>query len=308
MPNRIAVIDLGTNTFHILIAEAQADHSFKDLHRQRFFVKLAEEGIETIGKAPLDRGFKALTHFKNLIEELQVTKVKAIGTAALRTATNGPTFVQEVKDKLGFQIELISGHQEASFIHKGVTLAVPFQEQNYLLMDIGGGSVEFIIANKNQVHWAQSFPIGVGVLYKKFHKSNPISDQEIIATNTYIKDYLAPLRIALQKFPATTLVGASGTFDVLESLLAKKITSPTHAYVAVEDFSPLYERIIKTTETERYEMQTIPDNRADMIVVALILIDYILKNVAIDQIIVSKYAMKEGIMVDLLQTEITSMS
>ena len=143
MPNRIAVIDLGTNTFHILIAEAQADHSFKDLHRQRFFVKLAEEGIETIGEAPLERGFKALTHFKNLIEELQVIKVKAIGTAALRTASNGPAFVQQVKEKLGFQIELISGDQEATFIHKGVSLAVPFKEQNYLLMDIGGGSVEY---------------------------------------------------------------------------------------------------------------------------------------------------------------------
>jgi len=134
MPNRIAVIDLGTNTFHILIAEAQADHSFKDLHRQRFFVKLAEEGIETIGQAPLDRGFKALTHFKKLIEELQVTQIKAIGTAALRTASNGPAFVQQVKEKLGFQIELISGDQEATFIHKGVSLAVPFKEQNYLLM------------------------------------------------------------------------------------------------------------------------------------------------------------------------------
>lgn len=300
MPNRIAVIDLGTNTFHILIAEAQADHSFKDLHRQRFFVKLAEEGIETIGEAPLERGFKALTHFKNLIEELQVIKVKAIGTAALRTASNGPAFVQQVKEKLGFQIELISGDQEATFIHKGVSLAVPFKEQNYLLMDIGGGSVEFIIANKHQVHWAQSFPIGVGVLYKRFHKSNPITAQEITATNVYIEDSLVPLKIALQKFPTTTLVGASGTFDVLESLLAKKMASPTHAFVAADDFPPLYERIIQTTEAERYAMQTIPDNRADMIVVALILIDYILKSVRIEEIIVSKYAMKEGIMADLL--------
>ncbi len=303
MPNRIAVIDLGTNTFHILIAEAQANHTFKDLHRQRFFVKLAEEGIETIGKASLDRGFKALTHFKKLIEELQVTKVKAIGTAALRTASNGPAFVQQVKEELGFHIELISGRQEAAYIHKGVVLAVPFKEQNYLLMDIGGGSVEFIIANQHQVHWAQSFPIGVGVLFKKFHKSNPIADTEIIATNKYIEDFLLPVKIALQKFPASTIVGASGTFDVLESLLAKEIASPTHAYVAVKDFSPLYERIIRTTEVERYEMQTIPDDRADMIVVALILINYILKTAAIDQIIVSKYAMKEGIMMDLLSIE-----
>lgn len=301
MPNRIAVIDLGTNTFHILIAEAQADHTFKDLHRQRFFVKLAEEGIETIGQAPLERGFAALTHFKKLIEELQVTKVKAIGTAALRTASNGPTFVQQVKEQLDIQIELISGSQEAAFIHKGVALAVPFKEQNYLLMDIGGGSVEFIIANNQQVHWAQSFPIGVGVLYKGFHKSNPIAASEIIATNAYINSFLNPLKKALAEFPAHTLVGASGTFDVLESLLAKETASPTHAYVAVKDFTPLYDHIISTTEAERYAMQTIPDTRADMIVVALILIDYILKTVAIDQIIVSKYAMKEGIMLDLLQ-------
>lgn len=301
MPNRIAVIDLGTNTFHILIAEEQADHSFKDLHRQRFFVKLAEEGIETIGKAPLDRGFAALTHFKKLIEELQVTKVKAIGTAALRTASNGPAFVQQVKEKLGFQIELISGIQEAAYIHKGVALAIPFKEHNYLLMDIGGGSVEFILANKHQVHWAQSFPIGVGVLFKGFHKSNPITDTEILATKIYIDSFLGPLKIALQKFPASTLVGASGTFDVLESLLAKETVSPTYAHVAVKDFFPLYDQLISTTEAERYAMQTIPDTRADMIVVALILLDYILKTIAIDQIIVSKYAMKEGIMLDLLQ-------
>ncbi len=302
MPKRIAVIDLGTNTFHILIAEEQSDHSFKDLHRQRFFVKLAAEGIETIGQAPLDRGFAALTHFKKLIEELEVTKVKAIGTAALRTASNGPAFVQQVKEKLGIQIELISGDQEAAFIHKGVTLAVPFKAANYLLMDIGGGSVEFILANKDKVHWAQSFPIGVGVLYKGFHKSNPITATEILATNTYIDRFLAPLKKAVAEFPASTLVGASGTFDVLESLLAKEMVSPTHAYVAVSDFHPLYDRLVSTTEAERYAMQSIPDTRADMIVVALILIDYVLKTIAIDQIIVSKYAMKEGIMVDLLQT------
>ena len=301
MPNRIAVIDLGTNTFHILIAEEQPDQSFKALHRQRFFVKLAEEGIETIGQAPLERGFAALSHFKKLIEELEVTKVKAIGTAALRTASNGPAFVQQVKAQLGFQIELISGSQEAAFIHKGVALAVPFRQENYLLMDIGGGSVEFILANKNKVHWAQSFPIGVGVLYKGFHKSNPITATEIKATNAYIDSFLNPLQKALAAFPAHTLVGASGTFDVLESLLAKEMASPTHAYVSVKDFFPLYDRIISTTEAERYAMQTIPDTRADMIVVALILIDNILSTVAIDQIIVSRYAMKEGILLDLLE-------
>ena len=145
MLNRYAIIDLGTNTFHLLVAEQQLDNSFKELYRKRYFVKLAEEGIETIGQASLQRGLVALQHFRQVIDELQVKKVKAIGTAALRTATNGPAFVQQVKEDFAISIELITGSQEAAYIHQGVAMAVPFQEENYLLMDIGGGSVEFII-------------------------------------------------------------------------------------------------------------------------------------------------------------------
>ena len=186
MPKRYAVIDLGTNTFHLLVAEQQADNNFKELYRKRFFVKLAEEGIETIGKASLKRGLAALQHFRQVISELQVDKVKAIGTAALRTASNGPAFIKQVKEELDLSIELITGNQEAAYIHQGVAMAVPFQANNYLLMDIGGGSVEFIIANKDKVHWAQSFPIGVGVLFKNFHQHEPILSTEITATKSFI--------------------------------------------------------------------------------------------------------------------------
>jgi len=301
MPNRrYAVIDLGTNTFHLLIAEQQADNTFKELYRKRYFVKLAEEGIETIGKAPLQRGLAALQHFRQVIAELQVNKVKAIGTAALRTASNGPSFMQQVKQELGIDIELITGNQEAAYIHQGVAMAVPFQEQNYLLMDIGGGSVEFIIANKSKVHWAASFPIGVGVLYKKFHQHDPILPTEIAATKAYIDSFLSPLKDALQQFSAKVLVGASGTFEVLEFLLAKDKVFPTYAYINVADFHPFYKKIQGTTIQERLQMKDIPDTRADMIIVALILIDYMLALFGIEQIIVSKYAMKEGILADLL--------
>jgi len=302
MSKRLAVIDLGTNTFHLLVAEAQANQTFKEIYRKRFFVKLAEEGIETIGTAPLQRGMQALTHFQQIIQEMGVEQVKAIGTAALRTASNGPNFIQTVKEQIGIQIELISGAKEAAYIHKGVALAVPFSSDNFLLMDIGGGSVEFIIANQDTVHWAQSFPIGVGVLYKKFHQHEPILDNEIAATYQYIESFLPPLLKALHQYPATTLVGASGTFDVLEFILAKE-KHPTYALVPIDNFPPLYERLLASTKAERYAFKDIPDERADMIVVAVILIEYILKAVDIEQILVSKYAMKEGILAELLSLE-----
>jgi len=305
MSKRLAVIDLGTNTFHLLVAEAQTDNTFKEIYRKRYFVKLAEEGIETIGRASLQRGMEALTAFKKIIQELEVHQVKAIGTAALRTASNGPSFMQQVKNQLGIQIELIDGRKEAAYIHTGVSLAVPFSNENYVLMDIGGGSVEFIIANKNKVHWAQSFPLGVGVLYKKFHRHEPILKEEIQATIDYVDSFLSPLKTALRQYPVSTLVGASGTFDVLEFILAKE-TFDTYARVAVAEFPPLYQRLLQSTKEERYAFKDIPDERADMIVVAVILIEYILTAFSIQHILVSKYAMKEGILVELLNLTIDS--
>jgi len=127
-------------------------------------------------------------------------------------------------------------------IYKGVVLAVPFKATNYLIMDIGGGSVEFIIANNQGVHWAQSFPIGVAVLYKKFHHQEPIKQQAIEDINVFISSFLSPLYQALIQFPVSTLVGASGTFDVLEFLLAKDQSFNHHAYVKAKDFLPLYQK------------------------------------------------------------------
>ncbi len=301
MSNRHAVIDLGTNTFHLLVAEKQANQAFTELHRQRFFVKLAEEGIKTIGDAPIQRGYHALKTFRTILDKFGVTKIKAIGTAALRTASNGPTFVKTVKEKYNIQIELIDGNREAELIYKGTILAVPFEAKNYLIMDIGGGSVEFIIANQDKMLWSQSFPIGVAVLFKKFHHTDPISPQEVNDLQVFLNDLLQPLYQALVQFPSTTLVGASGTFDVLEFILAKDQPYTNHAFVQVKDFAPLYLTLLQSTEAERYAMKEVPDTRADMIVVAIILIEFILKKVGIEELIVSNFALKEGILSEMMQ-------
>ncbi len=301
MAKKYAVIDLGTNTFHLLVAQKLTNESFKEIHRQRFYVKLAESGIETIGAAALERGFHALKTFRETLDQLEITKVKAIGTAALRTASNGGAFIQAVKEKYDIDIKLIDGNREAELIYKGTILAIPFSAKNHLIMDIGGGSVEFIIANQKTILWAQSFPIGVAVLFKKFHHSDPITALEVNNLETFLNNSLTPLYEALQQFPCTTLVGASGTFDVLEFILAKDQSTKNHAFVAVKDFAPLYQTLLQSTESERYKMAEVPDTRADMIVVAMILIDFILDKVGITEIIVSNFALKEGVLSELIE-------
>ena len=297
---RAAVIDLGTNTFHILIAEQLADGTFQDIYRERKFVKLAEDGISKIGPLPYQRGLDALIHFQKIIVEKKVNQVKAFGTAALRTASNSKAFIKDAKEKANVEIELIPGSEEARLIHLGVTQAVQLGDEKGLIMDIGGGSVEFIIADKHQVFWAESFPIGVAVLFKTYHHDEPISTIELQILETFFKDTLQPLFSILKKHKTPNLIGASGTFDVLENILPLEEKNKLSATINVQHFAPLYQKVIRMNLEERLSQQDIPDTRSDMIVVALVLIDFIIRKANIQKIMVSSYAMKEGILSEMV--------
>jgi exopolyphosphatase/guanosine-5'-triphosphate,3'-diphosphate pyrophosphatase len=294
--NRYGVIDLGTNTFHLLIVDVNETGETIELFRERIFVKLAEDGIGEIGKKAYSRGLQALSHFQKILLEHQVKNINALGTAALRTASNGLEFIKAAKAASGISIQLIPGSEEARLIHVGVTRAIEFGDEKGLIMDIGGGSVEFIIADKNEVFWAESFPIGVAVLHNNFHQEEPISVEEIEILHAHLERTLQPLFDVLKNHKTTSLIGASGTFDVLENILPNTQKTKLSATIEVANFYPTYQKILDMNMEERRAEESIPLTRADMIVVALILIDFILKRTEIKKILVSAYAMKEGIL------------
>lgn len=294
--NRYAVIDLGTNTFHLLIVESLS----KVVFRERQFVKLAEDGIQTIGDAAFKRALKTMLHFHSLLEAYEVKKVQAFGTAGLRTASNGSAFIEQVAEKTGIEIQLISGDREALLIQKGVAQAIPMSDENALIMDIGGGSVEFIIANQQQVWWAQSFPIGVAVLYNEFQQNDPISVAEIDTLKTFLQQTLQPLDDALKRFETMYLVGASGTFDVLEENLAKLEEGQHHSMVSTDHYFDYHDFLLTTTIAQRLTMPNIPNDRAELLIVAFILIEIVLKKLSTDRIVISRFAMKEGMLTEMI--------
>jgi len=296
---RLAVIDLGTNTFHIIIAEAGENGQFEKLFKHRIFVKLAEDGIGKIAPEAYQRALEATDFMQAKLEEYQVSKVRAFGTAGLRTASNGQQFIEEVQQRNGIKIQLISGAEEARLIHIGVKKAIPSLREKALIMDIGGGSVEFILTEEDQVLWAKSFPIGVAVLFKRFHHSDPISDPEIKQVNSFLRQQLEELQVLLQQHPVKIMVGASGTFDVLENILSNRVPDALYSSVPANQYPLFYQQLLKTTKAERYAMESIPDTRADMIVVAIILIDFILQLAPIQTITISSYALKEGMLQEL---------
>lgn len=297
---RLGVIDLGTNTFHLLVAEPDGNGGFREVYRERRFVKLAEEGIETIGDVPYARGIETLRHFAEVAKEEKIVELRAIGTAALRTASNGPAFVEEAAREAGIQIQLISGAEEARLITLGVLQALPPIHDRMMLMDIGGGSVEFIICDSDGVYFQDSFPVGVAVLYKQFHRSEPIVDAEVENLLGFLREKLQPVREYLQQYPAHHLVGAAGTFDVVADILGVSHPTPFSTEVDLERFDSFYTRILGATRAERHAMDEVPPERADMIVVAFVLIRFVIEMMQPRRLTVSSFSMKEGILTEML--------
>ncbi|MBX2871950.1 MAG: hypothetical protein KTR30_07620 [Saprospiraceae bacterium] len=299
---RLAVLDLGTNTFHLLIVETAASTHFTELYKEKRFVKLAEEGIARIGEGAMQRAKTTLADYRRLLDQYRVEKVQVIGTAALRTASNGPDLLGWAATEMQLNIEIISGQREAALIQKGVFQSLVDPRERYLVMDIGGGSVEFIVAERDKILWCQSFPVGAAVLLRKFHLDDPISLEELNNLTAFLMVQLAPLSKALEKWPTARLIGAAGTFDVLAQQIAFGNSTPQTWEIDPDRFTPLYQELKGMSWAEREESDWIPDDRVDMIVVATSLIQYILQTYQIKRFTVSAYALKEGMIAEMLST------
>lgn len=300
---QVAVIDSGTNTFALNIYENLPNGEFKRIYKERYFVELLECGRESIGEAPFRRALEAYLKFSQTLHTYQITRVRALGTAALRVANNGALLMEEIYDKTGLQIEVITGDREAELIYKGVRLASPIANDSLsLVMDIGGGSVEFIICDKNKWHWAQSFHIGAAVLYDLFRPSNPIEPAQIQAIYDYLVETLSPLWAAVAQYKPSQLVGASGTFDVLVALAGKKRGINLYEYINLNDFQNfMYPKLIHSTYEQRLKMPELPPTRAKLIIGVLVLIKEVIERCNIQTLAVSDYALREGTAWEMLQ-------
>lgn len=293
---RVSIIDLGTNTFHLMIAE-----NGNVLHKESVAVKLGQGGINSnlITEDAIARALQTLIKFKETIDTFLCGKTLAFGTSAIRNAKNSGAFVSLVLEKTGINITVIDGDQEAKLIYEGVRKAVDVTE-NSLIIDIGGGSVEFIICDTEKVLWKKSIEIGGQRLMEKFMKSDPISPENINLLNDYLRNQLLPLANAIHQYHPKVLIGSSGSFDTLNDMYQIKTTGalPDETIVGfnypLESFWEAYEDLVFSDKNERMAIPGMISLRVEMIVVAVILIKHIIENFGIKEIKISNYALKEG--------------
>jgi len=305
---KLAVIDLGTNTFHLLLAEIEGS-GFRVLRDLKIPVKIGEGGISqnTISDDAIERALETLESFRSILNQEGVDRISATATSAFRSANNGLELISTIRDQTGITIKTISGREEAELIYRGVNLALDQKMDDSLIMDIGGGSVEFILANSAEIFWLDSFEVGAQRLMDRFHYSDPINSNERIEMDQYLTTKLEPLWQQARQFGALTLVGSSGTFDTLIDIayLANGEDKParvTHFELKRDEFLAIYNQIISKTRSERAAIPGMIEMRVDMIVVACCLINLVLNNIDIkSQILVSTYALKEGVLASQLK-------
>jgi|SRR6187399_836422 len=295
---RFAVIDLGSNTFHLLIVDLQADEQWTTVFKDRRYVKLASEGVEIIGEDSILRAIEVMKEFSQRLLQLQVEETQAIGTAALREAANGIEVAKRLTEESGIPVEIIDGDREAHYILKGIQSALPPLDKPCLIMDIGGGSVEFILYRHQQVLFVQSFKIGVALLYRSFHQQDPMTQESIAALSSHLETALEPVFNLLQQYKEYFLVGASGSFEVIQDVMPKIQKERNWSELDFRNLDAYMTEVIQSDLSSRRLREEIPVERLDYIVVAYILIRLILRHHPPKRFFYCDYALKEGVIAD----------
>ena len=229
---KLAVIDCGTNTFNLIVVTVDENGSYKKICHDRVPVKLGENTINGgyIDSGPFERGLGAISNFSERIKIERVDKVLAFATSAIRDGSNGNAFVQTVRSEFGIELSVIDGDREAELVYSAVREAVQLTGDVSLIMDIGGGSTEFILADRDRIFWKKSFMIGAARLLERFRPDDPINNDQVKSLRGFLEEQLQPLFEAVSEYVPAELVGSSGAFESFVEMI--------HTELGGEAFDP----------------------------------------------------------------------
>jgi len=300
---RVAAIDLGTNSFHMVIVEESEGKGIVEIDRVKDMICIGRGSISTkmLDEKAMQAGVAALKKFLVLATQRGVAphNILAFATSAIREAANREVFIDMVRQETGLKVKVISGKEEALFIYYGVRNAVRLEQKPDLLFDIGGGSVEFIIAGCDSVHLLESRKIGVARMLERFMTTDPISPYELKLLEQFCA---AELYVAAEKaheLGVTRGIASSGTaLNIARMIRSGKdfdgVDALNQTGFTREEFEKFYRSVIPLDAVARRKLTGLDEKRVDLIVPGLILINTIFKVFGLKDVIISESALREG--------------
>ncbi|NNF57027.1 MAG: Ppx/GppA family phosphatase [Rhodothermaceae bacterium] len=306
---RLCVIDLGTNSFHSIIVDAFPDGTFAVLDRLKEMVKLGEREFaeHRLTDEAMERGMVALHQIKTLADDWGVSAFIACATSAIREATNGGDYMDRIRRETGIVVRPIAGETEARLIYDAVRHAVDLSEPS-LLIDIGGGSTEFIVADAHGAHHLVSLPLGAQRLTEQFVTTDPVNRTEFRALRDHIRGQIDDVIQAARAHHVRRVVGSSGTLLSIAQVVNSAYgdaEAPAHEQTFdAAHVRAITKQIMESDYAARLATPGITERRADQIVAGALLLDVVLKDLGIERFVVSPDALREGIVLDYVGREL----
>ena len=307
--HRVAAIDIGTNSTHLLVAAVDAKlKTFSIVQAEKSTTRLGERDPETgaLTDAAMERGFETLRRFRDLAHSHQVEQILTAATSAVREAPNGRDFLQLIKDQLGLDVDLISGPEEARLIYLGVLSGMSFGDRPHLLLDIGGGSTELILADGRDARALTSTRVGAVRLQREFVKDDPMPPHRRSFLQAFIQGSLEPavdkVRRRIKPGETPVLVATSGTAMGIGTLAAQEDDRPPlklHGYrVTRQRLDALVDKLVSLTPRQRRELSSLNERRAEIIVPGALILQTTMQMLGADELLLSERALREGLIVD----------
>jgi exopolyphosphatase/guanosine-5'-triphosphate,3'-diphosphate pyrophosphatase len=304
----IAAIDIGTNSIHLVIASVNSRGMMNIITKEKEVVRLGEAGkdMKYLSEEAMQRGIHALKQFAELARSHNA-EIRATATSAVREANNQKEFLQRVSKETGINIEVISGAEEGRLIYIGALHALPIIKKKTFIIDIGGGSTETIVGLEGEIEFVKSAKLGSIRMTRRFFPNNRYRKEEVEKCRDYIKGEWTPVLKKIAGAGFDHCVGTSGTIQnlALMTLAAKNEKIPeviNGLKVSVSEILKTIEKLSKAyTEKQRSQFKGMDPARVDIILGGALILEFALKFLDIKEIIISSYALREGIVFNTIQ-------
>jgi exopolyphosphatase/guanosine-5'-triphosphate,3'-diphosphate pyrophosphatase len=302
---RLAAIDIGTNSIHMIVVRVRPDLSFEVIDREKDMVRLGAGGLDgrSITPTAMAAALQTLAKFKRLADSHKVDEIVAAATSATREADNGGDFIAEVDRLTGIRIKVISGTEEARLIHLAAGYGVDIGGSTGVVIDIGGGSVEVTIGTARQMTLGKSFKVGVIRLTERFVKSDPLSGRDERRLVKHLNREMGTYLDQVAQRGYDRVIGTSGTILSLGALAAEKdvpVEELRNQRVGAKALHRLRKKLTSLTLEERLGVPGLDPRRADLSVAGSVLLDTIVRRLNADEFTLCDLALREGLVLDYI--------
>jgi exopolyphosphatase/guanosine-5'-triphosphate,3'-diphosphate pyrophosphatase len=304
---RLAAIDVGSNSIHMIVCNVRPDLSFEVIDREKDMIRLGAGALARgrLPEANIVAALESLAKFRRLAESHQVDEIIVAATSAVREADNGPDLITQARRRLGLRVRVISGVEEARLIHLAAAYAIGNGSDRAVTIDIGGGSTEITLGTAARMEAGRSFRLGVLRLAERFAKHDPLSGDDEDRLERHVRRETAGFTAQVRRRGFQRVIGTSGTILSLGALAigarASQIGDGRRVVVRDGDIRRLRRKLVDLPLEDRLALSGLDPRRADLAPVGAVLLDTLLDRLGADELTLCDFALREGLVLDYIK-------